>query len=394
MAVLGLAMTGCNSSGSTKTKEVPPPLNIETTVLVGGQVGTFYFDLVQASGGIVPLTWTEDVSTPTQLSTIGLMLDSGGAIFGTPTSSGNHSIALRVTDLNTPADSLVGNFTIDVVPATPPVISTTSPLPNGNVGSSYSQFITASGGLGALTYTVTLGSLPIGLNLDGSTGEILGNPLISGAANFDITVMDSRLPVPGTDTVNFDLTIDPGVVANHLIINEFYPGSTDWVEILNPLPSAQDMTGWSVTWYNDGLLEDTYFFPPFMLPSSAAVAVFDNMGFDTLTFAPYTVYTGWNSLINPGEEVEFILWDATGTAVDYIAVNPQGSATHLPSNLSWSGVLQQDLRWPNGDDYLVLLRPSFVDTDSASDFVAVPGLGSPGIENPGQIPDTVFISTL
>ena len=49
-------------------------------------------------------------------------------------------------------------------------------LPNGTQTVAYDQTITASGGTAPYTYAVTSGSLPAGLSLDGSTGEITGAP--------------------------------------------------------------------------------------------------------------------------------------------------------------------------------------------------------------------------
>ncbi|MBA4207693.1 MAG: hypothetical protein C0457_22135, partial [Polymorphum sp.] len=77
--------------------------------------------------------------------------------------------------------------------ANPPI--TLSPaagaLPAGQEGAIYNQTITASGGAGAYTYAVTGGSLPAGVNLNASNGELTGTPTTAGTANFTITATDT-----------------------------------------------------------------------------------------------------------------------------------------------------------------------------------------------------------
>lgn len=72
-----------------------------------------------------------------------------------------------------------------------PAITTTS-LPGGVVGTSYSATLKASGGTGSLSWGLASGSsLPAGLSLDPSTGGISGTPTTSGASNFTVQVSDS-----------------------------------------------------------------------------------------------------------------------------------------------------------------------------------------------------------
>ena len=70
-------------------------------------------------------------------------------------------------------------------------LSPDSPLPDGRVGSNYSQTISASGGTAPYTFTVTSGSLPGGLDLSGA-GSLSGAPTNQGNFNFTITATDSN----------------------------------------------------------------------------------------------------------------------------------------------------------------------------------------------------------
>ena len=64
-------------------------------------------------------------------------------------------------------------------------------LPMPAAGVAYNQTIIASGGVGPYTYAVAAGSLPSGLTLNTSTGQITGTPTAGGAYSFTITATDA-----------------------------------------------------------------------------------------------------------------------------------------------------------------------------------------------------------
>lgn len=67
-----------------------------------------------------------------------------------------------------------------------------SPLPSGNVGSAYSEQLTASVLTAPMTFIVLNGTLPDGLTLDADTGEIYGVPTLESSYSFQAKVMDSN----------------------------------------------------------------------------------------------------------------------------------------------------------------------------------------------------------
>ncbi len=71
-----------------------------------------------------------------------------------------------------------------------PVIITTTHLPNAITTTPYSQTVTASGGIGPYTFTVSVGALPAGLTLS-AAGVVSGTPTTPGTANFTIQAKDS-----------------------------------------------------------------------------------------------------------------------------------------------------------------------------------------------------------
>jgi len=88
------------------------------------------------------------------------------------------------------------------------LIGFSTALPNGQVGTPYSQPILAIGAPGPLAYQVTVGTLPAVLTLDGATGQITGTPTTQGTTNFTIQVSVAT-PPPSPVTQVLSITIDP-----------------------------------------------------------------------------------------------------------------------------------------------------------------------------------------
>src|SRR3984957_12183820 len=69
--------------------------------------------------------------------------------------------------------------------------------PAGEVSIAYSDQLTASGGTGALTWSVSSGTLPPGLTLSSSTGLLSGTPTTAGSYPFTVKITDTT---GGSDT--------------------------------------------------------------------------------------------------------------------------------------------------------------------------------------------------
>jgi len=92
----------------------------------------------------------------------------------------------------------------DIYGPSSPVISTSS-LPNGDIGVSYSQTLSASGGETPYSWTVISGSLPNGLSLNTSSGTIAGTPTTTQTASFTVQLTDNDYD---TDTQALSITIN------------------------------------------------------------------------------------------------------------------------------------------------------------------------------------------
>ena len=132
----------------------PGALNIAQFVLAQGVPGVSYRQLLVATGGVQPYTWTiTSGSLPP-----GLSLTTDGIISGTPTTTGTFSFTVKVVDSQSPVQAVNSeNFSIMINP----VLSLTSmALPNGLVGSTYLATVQASNGVAPYAYTLAFGSLP------------------------------------------------------------------------------------------------------------------------------------------------------------------------------------------------------------------------------------------
>jgi hypothetical protein len=158
--------------------------NITTGFLPNGTVGVTYSQTLSVTGGTSPYTWSiVSGSLPA-----GLSLSSSGVVSGTPTAAGGPtSITFQVADLT----SATATKSLSITITTPPSISTGS-LPNGTVGTAYSQTLTATGGATPYTWTIASGTLPAGLSLS-SNGVISGTPTTaSGPTSITLKVTDNN----------------------------------------------------------------------------------------------------------------------------------------------------------------------------------------------------------
>ena len=202
-------VTATDSSSPAKTATTnlsitvsAPPLSVTTTFLPSGIVGVAYSATLAATGGITPYTWAlTSGSLPAGLS----LNASSGAITGTPSASGSSGLTVLVTDSSSPAKSASASLSITVAFSV-----TTTSLPSGVVGNSYSATLAAAGGTTPYTWAVTSGSLPAGLSLSASSGAITGTPSTTGTSSFTVTVTDSSSPAK-TASANLSITILPPV---------------------------------------------------------------------------------------------------------------------------------------------------------------------------------------
>jgi len=175
------------------------PPSITTTSLPNGSVGTSYNQTLLATGGIAPYVF-QDLAGGLPP---GILLNgSDGALTGIPTMAGSYTFSVKVFDSQLLNSS--STFTIVISNGVNPLSLTTSSLPDGTVGVSYGNILSAEYGVSPYSFSISAGTLPNGLTLNSISGTITGTPSSPGTFDFTATVTDS---VSSTSSANLSVVI-------------------------------------------------------------------------------------------------------------------------------------------------------------------------------------------
>ncbi|MBI3097825.1 MAG: putative Ig domain-containing protein, partial [Planctomycetes bacterium] len=184
-----------------RTITIAPDLSVTTAALANGIVGSAYSETLALAGGNGPFTWTMVSGT----LPAGLTISAGGVISGTPTLAGSSPFTVRAVDSTSPSPDTADKALSIAIAADLAV--TTASLPNGIVGTAYSQTLTSTGGNPPVTWSISSGALPAGLTLNSATGLIGGTPTTGGVASFTAQATDSTTPTADTAGQPLSLTI-------------------------------------------------------------------------------------------------------------------------------------------------------------------------------------------
>jgi large repetitive protein len=184
------------------TPKADDALGIVATGLDNGLAGTPYRDRVSISGGKRPYIYniTSGNIPP------GINFDENNGVFsGTPSQAGNYNFTVLVKDATPITQTDIASYVIRIGPSNGLVIETND-LPNGIAGEPYDTNVFALGGNGTYTWLVTDGSLPPGLLLTITTGEIGGTATTAGDYSFRLQVHDGS-STQLTDSQSFNIHI-------------------------------------------------------------------------------------------------------------------------------------------------------------------------------------------
>jgi len=209
-----ITLTATSSTGDTASATVyfygpsGPTISVSPTSLPNEYISRSYNQTISASGGTSPYTFAVISGTlPT-----GLSLGSSGNITGTTSGTGTFYFTIQATDASGYTGSQAYSVTIS---AAPTVTLSPSSLPSGTVGTYYSQTISASGGQGPHSFSVSSGSIPSGLSL-GVGGVLSGTPNTAGTYNFTVTAMSGDA---FSGSQFYSVTINSAVVYNETFTN-------------------------------------------------------------------------------------------------------------------------------------------------------------------------------
>lgn len=153
-------------------------LTLVTTSLPDGTAGSTYNTQLVAAGGTPPYTFVV-TGLPSGLTF------ANGAITGKPDAAGTSNVTIVLTD--TATGSVTKTLPLVVNPG-PPQITTVS-LPAGTVGAPFTPTVAATGGTGALTWSLV--GPPAAFSINSQTGQITGSFANTNPVTLTVRVTDT-----------------------------------------------------------------------------------------------------------------------------------------------------------------------------------------------------------
>ncbi|QXE91490.1 putative Ig domain-containing protein [Geomonas subterranea] len=165
----------------------------QTTLKAWTQGNPGYTEQLTASiGGVaIPknsVTWTAIGPVP-----LGLLLGTDGSITSTatgPVFAGSNTLTVQATYTDTVASKTYTATKTLTMTVNPALSITTTSLPPVVVGNDYAQKLVRVGGTPSYVWSIANGTLPPGLQLNPSTGDITGIPTGTGTSLFTVQVTD------------------------------------------------------------------------------------------------------------------------------------------------------------------------------------------------------------
>jgi hypothetical protein len=196
--------TDANSSSGSRTYTLNinvAVLDISPGTLGDAAAGLSYSAVLSASGGTAPYTFALNAGSSLPP---GLNLASNGSLTGTPSTAGQYTFTVKVTDGSAQTVTRTYNFKVTLN-----LVLVQATLADGTYGKAYDQSFVASGGTEPYTYTLAAGALPAGLALS-TAGRLSGTPTTFGTFTFSVNAVDKY---GDTGTYPFTLVIAPSTIA-------------------------------------------------------------------------------------------------------------------------------------------------------------------------------------
>ena len=240
---IGVIVTDASGAQASSSNDLNV-LGVTTASLPNGAIGVAYSQALAAIGNTGSVSW----SLPSGVLPPGLNLSPQGQIAGTPTTGGTFPFQVSVTDI---ATGLTTSRSLSInIPAILTITTTT--LPSGTVGIPYSPpALAATGGSGALNWSLVSGNLPPGLSLS-AQGLITGTPTQAGPFTFQVRATDPVTNLTATQSLSITITAPLSVSTTALANGTIGIGYSQTLQATGGTPPY----AWSATGLTAGLALD------------------------------------------------------------------------------------------------------------------------------------------
>ncbi|CAN2228028.1 Listeria/Bacterioides repeat [Candidatus Nanopelagicaceae bacterium] len=204
--IKGDSIASASSAAATPRATFPPEQTSDAQPSGFAYVGSTLTSQVEFSGSPTPTqTYQWQVCTlPSDQSSCTDITGATSATYIPVVSDEGKYIRVEATATNTLGSNVVTSIPTLVI--NPEIIySAPNSGLSGTAGSAFVLSVVAAGGVAPFAYSVSSGTLPSGVSLDPSTGQLSGTPATSGSYTFAVRATDSNTAFK---TVNVTLTIE------------------------------------------------------------------------------------------------------------------------------------------------------------------------------------------
>jgi hypothetical protein len=195
------------TQSASMTVSVLPKLLVTTAATSSDIVGNSYSAALAITGGVAPYSASIISGALPQGLTFS---PASETISGNPRATGTFNLTFAVTDSGAPTQSQQVSMTLNITQAPSPLALQISGPATAAAGQTVQVALDATGGTPSYDFKLASGTLPSGLSIDNSTGQIKGTPAGSGISKFVVAVNDHSSPQQ-TTSASMSMTIIPAL---------------------------------------------------------------------------------------------------------------------------------------------------------------------------------------
>ena len=220
-----VTVTANDSNGGTTSQTFTVNVNCPTISIpsptpatpINAVIGTLYsLGSASATGNTATLTYSVSPALPAGLA----INTTNGNISGTPTALATASNYTVTATQGTAPNACTGTRIYNFAVVCPTITLTPATLTNATINVLYTQTLTQVGLTGTPAWSVSVGTLPAGLLINATTGEISGTPTALGTSSITVRVTNGTC----SQTIPYSITVDCPNLGVVTVIGATYDG--------------------------------------------------------------------------------------------------------------------------------------------------------------------------